>query len=58
MEKKTQKQRQEAFDNLPQQVKDRLTPEEKSLFLFSESWPDTLFEKLDEFLIKKQADIG
>ncbi|HSL60142.1 MAG TPA: hypothetical protein VK885_00020 [Desulfotignum sp.] len=58
MDKKARHQRQEAFDNLPQQVKDRLTPEEKSLFLLSETWPDELFEKLDEFLVKKQADIG
>lgn len=58
MDKKERHQRQEAFDNLPKQVRDKLTPEEKDLFLFSETWPETLFEKLDEFLIKKQADIG
>ncbi|MCF8092982.1 MAG: hypothetical protein K9K21_05045 [Desulfotignum sp.] len=54
MDNKTKKQRQEAFDSLPQHIKEKLTPEEKQLFLFSEEWPDTLFEKMDEFLIKNR----
>ncbi|MCA1786941.1 MAG: hypothetical protein LC657_13290 [Desulfobacteraceae bacterium] len=53
MDKKTKKERQEAFDHLPQTIKDKLSPEEKDLFLSSDVWPDTLFEKLDEFLIKE-----
>ena len=29
-----------------------LTEEEKELFLNAEQWPDSLFEKLEEFIIK------
>lgn len=53
MEKKTKKERQNAFDSLPQGIKEKLTPEEKVLFLTADIWPETLFEKLDEFLIKE-----
>ena len=50
--KKTQKERQMAFDSLPPSLRDSLTPEEKEAFLFHEEWPESLFEKLDEFIIK------
>ncbi|HKJ97637.1 MAG TPA: hypothetical protein VJ959_01845 [Desulfotignum sp.] len=53
MDKKAKKERQEAFDSLPQAIKDKLTPEEKHVFLTADIWPETLFEKLDEFLIKE-----
>ncbi|MCA1792989.1 MAG: hypothetical protein ABR534_00305 [Desulfotignum sp.] len=54
MDQKTKKERQQAFDSLPQGIREKLTPEEKELFLTAEVWPETLFEKLDEFLIKEQ----
>ena len=53
MDKKTKKERQNAYDSLPKGIKEKLTPEEKELFLTAETWPETLFEKLDEFLIKE-----
>jgi len=51
MDKKTKKERLNAFDSLPQGIKEKLTPEEKHLFLTADTWPETLFEKLDEFII-------
>jgi hypothetical protein len=53
MDKKTQKERQKAFDSLPPSVRECLSSEEKNLFLTAEQWPDELFQKLDEFIIKE-----
>ena len=52
MDKKTEKERKAAFDSLPPAIKDSLTPEETEIFLTAEEWPDDLFEKLDEFIVK------
>ncbi len=49
--KKIDKERQMAYNSLPPGIKESLTPEEKELFLNAEQWPDTLFEKLEEFII-------
>jgi len=53
MDKKTQKERQQAFDSLPPAIRDSLSPEEKQLFLTAEHWPEELFQKLDEFIVKE-----
>ncbi len=53
MDKKTKKERQEAYDSLPPVIRESLTPEEKEMFLTGEQWPDSLFTKLDEFIIKE-----
>ena len=50
--KKIDKERQMSYDSLPPSIKDSLTEEEKELFLYAEQWPDSLFEKLEEFIIK------
>ncbi|MCF6246977.1 MAG: hypothetical protein L3J69_06400 [Desulfobacula sp.] len=50
---KIDKERQMAYDSLPPSVKENLSPEEKELFLSSEEWPEELFEKLDEFIVKE-----
>lgn len=50
--KKPDKERQMAWESLPPAVKENLSQEEKELFLFAQKWPDSLFEKLDEFIIK------
>jgi len=52
MDKKEKKQREQAYESLPPTVRDSLSPEEKQLFLAAELWPETLFEKLDEFIVK------
>lgn len=51
--KKIDKERQMSYDALPLNVKESLTEEEKELFLYAEEWPDSLFEKLEEFIIKE-----
>lgn len=53
MDKKTQKERKIAFESLPPAVRETLTPEEKEMFLASEEWPEELFAKLEEFIIKR-----
>ena len=49
---KIDKERQMSYDSLPPNIKENLTPEEKHLFLTADQWPDSLFEKLEEFIVK------
>ena len=49
-EKKIDPERKQAFESLPPNIKKRLTDEEKELFLNAEEWPDSLFDKLKEFI--------
>jgi hypothetical protein len=51
-EKKTDMERQTAFDSLPPNIRENMTDEEKQLFLQAEEWPESLFDKLDEFIVK------
>ncbi len=53
MKKKISKERQQSYDSLPPSIKENLSDDEKELFLTAEKWPDELFEKLEEFIIKK-----
>lgn len=52
MDKKTEKERKIAYESLPPGIKDQLTAEEKEIFLTADTWPEELFAKLDEFIIK------
>ena len=52
MDKKILKERQEAYDSLPPVIRESLSEEEKEMFLFAEEWPEELFQKLDEFIVK------
>ncbi len=52
MDKKTQKERKLALESLPPAVREGLTPEEIDQFLTADQWPEELFAKLDEFIIK------
>lgn len=55
MSKKNKKseafERKEAFKSLPENIKQTLTEEEVDTFLNKEQWPETLFEKLKEFIV-------
>jgi hypothetical protein len=51
-EKKIDMERQTAFDSLPPNIRENMTEEEKQLFLHAKEWPESLFEKLDEFIVK------
>jgi len=53
MDKKTLKERKDAFDSLPPAIRESLSPEEKKFFLTAEKWPEELFQKLDEFIVKE-----
>ncbi len=53
MDKKTLKERKTAFESLPPAVRESLTPEEKEIFLTADEWPEELFAKMDEFIIKE-----
>ncbi|MCF8044612.1 MAG: hypothetical protein K9J83_02035 [Desulfarculaceae bacterium] len=46
-------ERKGAFESLPPHIRDSLTEEEAELFLYGEEWPDSLFEKMNEFIIKQ-----
>jgi len=50
LDKKIDIERKQAFESLPPNIKKRLTDEEKELFLNAEEWPDSLFDKLKEFI--------
>ena len=58
-EKKNQKQepdtqRMEAFRNLPSEITKLLTKEDIRAFLFDEVWPDSLREKLKDYLVDEE----
>ena len=49
--KKVDAQRLAALKSLPPNIRESLTEEEKELFLYAEEWPDSLFEKMEEFIM-------
>ena len=51
LSKKEQEERAIALKSLPPSVRNSLTDEEKELFLHAEVWPESMFEKLDEFIL-------
>jgi hypothetical protein len=40
----------QALRNLPLEIKQSLTKEEADAFLYEETWPDSLLEKLKDYL--------
>jgi hypothetical protein len=50
IKKKIDTERKQAYASLPPNIKQRLSDEEKELFLYAEEWPDSLFDKLKEFI--------
>jgi hypothetical protein len=51
---KDQEEREMAYKSLPPSIRNSLTDEEKDLFLNGEEWPESLFEKLSEFIVKSE----
>jgi hypothetical protein len=47
-------QRIEALRRLPAEIMERLTKEEVNAFLFDEMWPDSLKEKLKDYLAEEE----
>lgn len=44
-------ERKMALESLPPHIRNSMDEEEKHLFLYAETWPESLFEKLDEFIL-------
>ena len=44
--------RMEALRSLPSEVLKRLTKQEVRAFLFKEEWPDSMQEKLKEYIVE------
>jgi uncharacterized protein YeeX (DUF496 family) len=56
-EKKVEKpnpERIKVLKRLPQDIMERLTKEEVQAFLFDEVWPDSLQEKLKDYLVAEE----
>lgn len=55
-EKKSTKEprpgRIEAFREMPESILKTLTKEEVKAFMFEEEWPDSLAEKLKDYMVK------
>ena len=49
--RKADPQRVEALKSLPAELKKSLTIEEVNAFLFDEEWPDSLQEKLKDYMV-------
>ncbi|MCB9480257.1 MAG: hypothetical protein H6681_03420 [Desulfobacteraceae bacterium] len=44
------KERKEALQALPKTIREKLSEEEVNIFLHKEVWPESLFEKLSDFI--------
>lgn len=51
--KKVDPTRMNVLRSLPQSVKDSLTKEEVDAFLYSDDWPESLLEKLKDFIVEE-----
>ncbi|GAB6096008.1 hypothetical protein JCM14469_22610 [Desulfatiferula olefinivorans] len=56
LSKKDRDERQAAYKSLPPSLRNSLTEEEKELFLAGEVWPESLCDKLSEFIVKSDED--
>jgi hypothetical protein len=44
----------QALRNLPLEIKQSLTREEADAFLYEETWPDSLLEKLKDYIVDQE----
>lgn len=51
--KKADPERTAALRSLPLHIKEMLSPDEVNAFLHEEVWPDSLFEKLKDFIVEE-----
>ena len=49
------KERLEAFRNLPAEILKGLTKQEVTAFLYDEEWPASLAEKLKDYLVEHRS---
>jgi hypothetical protein len=45
--------RMQVLRGLPVEIKQKLTREEVEAFLYEEVWPDSLYEKLKDYMVKE-----
>lgn len=45
------RERAMALKALPISIREQLTPEETDLFLNGQEWPESMFKKLEEFIV-------
>jgi hypothetical protein len=44
----------QALRSLPLSIKEKLTKEEVDAFLYEETWPDSLYDKLKDYTIEEK----
>lgn len=54
--KKPNPQRMQILRSLPVEIKQSLTREEANAFLYEEVWPESLQEKLKDYLVESEGD--
>ncbi|MDY6954137.1 MAG: hypothetical protein SWE60_21740 [Thermodesulfobacteriota bacterium] len=52
--RKPDPEKMQALRNLPLAVKQSLTKEEADAFLYDEVWPDSLIEKLKDYMVDEK----
>ena len=50
--RKSDPNKMEAFKNLPKEILQSLTREEVDAFLYKDEWPESLGEKLKQYLVE------
>jgi hypothetical protein len=45
--------RMQVLRSIPVEVKQKLTKEEADAFLYQEVWPDSLYEKLKDYMVEE-----
>ena len=61
MDKKSSKKRKpdpgkmQVLRSLPLSIKETLTKEEVDAFLYEDTWPDSLYEKLKGFVVEEKS---
>jgi hypothetical protein len=54
--RKPDPEKMQALRSLPIEVKQNLTREEADAFLYDETWPDSLLEKLKDYLVNGETE--
>jgi hypothetical protein len=56
--RKPDPEKMQALRSLPIEIKQNLTREEADAFLYDETWPDSLLEKLKDYLVNGEKNDG
>jgi hypothetical protein len=50
-------QKMEVLRSLPIEIKQKLTKEEADAFLYEDVWPESLYEKLKDYLVDEEQSV-